>query len=162
MAFIDQCRDFCTSHEQDSESILVQYSMWFAIGTAVDVVFSWLLVFFGVHESSPTNTPEECEIHDRNLTQNENIQYIIISNIVEMIALGIYGIVCLNIVQETCSDGPVRNNFCHTVTWLLTVGSILWAFSVGYLYYNNKTVVPPDMVKMTDYAHNGVFESRVY
>jgi len=155
IAFIDQCRDFCTSHEQDSESILVEFSTWFAIGTAVDIVASWLLVFFGVHESSPTNNPQECEIHDRNLTQNKNIEYIIISNIVEMIALGIYGIVCLIIVPQTCSDGPVRNNFCHTTTWLLTVGSILWAISVGFVHYNNTKVASPGAGKMTDYTHIG-------
>jgi len=71
--FIDQCRDFCASHEQDSESVLVQYTRFFAICNTVDIAFCWSLVFFGVHESSPTNTEEQCEILDKNLTENENI-----------------------------------------------------------------------------------------
>jgi len=160
--FINQCRDFCASHEQDSESILVQYIMVFAISTTIENVFSWLMVLFGVHESSPTNTEEECEIHDTNLTENENIEYIIISNIVEMLALGVYGIACLVGVPRECSDGLVADKFCHTVTWVLAACSIVWAISVGFLHNNNKKVVPSDMIKLTDYAHTAGFESRVH
>jgi len=158
--FINQCRDFCASHEQDSssESILVQYTVVFAICTTIEIVFAWLMVCFGVHESSPANTEEECEFHDRNLTENENIQYVIISNIVEMLALGVYGIICLLLVQNECSDGLVSDSFCHTVTWVLTVCSIVWSISVGFLYYNNKKAVSSNRVILTDYAHTAAFE----
>ena len=160
--FIDRCQDFCASREQDSESILAQYTMFFAIGTTIEIVFSWLMVFFVVHESSPTNTEEEREIHDQNLTENENIEYIIMSNIVKMLALGVYGIACLASVPEECSDGPVRDSFCHTTTWVLTVCSIVWALSVGFLYYNNRKAVPYDRVGRTDSANTAGFESRAY
>jgi len=138
--FIDQRRKFCASDEQDSESVLVQYTRAFAIFNTIDFVFCWSLVFSGVHKSSPTNTEEECEIHDKNLIENENIQYLIISSMVEMLALGIYGIVCLVIVPKKCSDGPVSDGFCHTITWVLTVCSIAWAISVGF-YVHGETYV---------------------
>jgi len=157
---IDQCRDFCASHEQDAGGILVQYTLFFSTGTMVVVVFSWLIVCFWVHESSSTTTAEECEIHDQNLTENENIQYIIISNIVEMLALGIYGVANLVIVADKCSDRLVSGSLCHTTTWVLTVCSFAWALAVGVLYYNNR--VPTDMVKITDYAHTGGYEIRIY
>jgi len=156
--YIDRCRDFCASHEQDSESILVLYAEVFTIGTTIEIVFTWLMIFFGIHESSPTNSPEECEIHDQKLTENENIQYVIVSNIVEMLGLGVYGIACLVLVPDECSDGPVRDSFCHTVTWVLTVCSIVWAISVGFLYYNNKKTVPSDRVRLSHYEHTAAVE----
>ena len=155
--FIDRCRDFCVSQEADSESVLVRYMRFFAICNTIDIVFCWSLVFFGVHESSPTNTEEEREIHDKKLTENENIEYLIISSMVEMLAMGVYGIVCLVIVPRKCSDGPVGNSFCHTITWVLTVCSIVWGISVCFLHYYNKKAVPSGMVHLPDYAHTLVY-----
>jgi len=126
----------------------------------IDIVFCWSLFFFGVHESSPTNTEEEREIHNKKLTENENIEYLIMSNMVEMLALGVYGIICLVIVPKKISDGPVGNIFCHTITWVLTVCSIVWGISVCFLHYNNKKAVPSGRVKLPEYAQTVVFDSR--
>jgi len=161
-AFIDRCRDFCDSHEEDSEAILLQYCLWFSIGTAVDIVFSWLLIFFGVHESSPTNTERECQIHDHKLTQNDNVAYVIISNIIDMLVLGIYGVVVLINVSTTCSQAPIRDGFCHTTTWILTVCSLLWAICVAFLYYKNIKQLPSDGVQRADYTQTGLVEDTGY
>ena len=136
--FIDQCRNFCVSSNEYSESVLVRYMQTFAIFTSIEIVFSWGMVLYGVHESSDIDSKQQVENHDRNLTENVSVQYIIISNIVETAIFAVYGIVCLIIVPHECSDGPVKDSFCHTVTWVLTVCSIVWAVSVGFVYYNNK------------------------
>jgi hypothetical protein len=136
--FIRRCRDLCASTEQDSESVFVQYMAIFAIGTTIELVFSWGMILFGVHENSPTRTEEECITHDRKLTENQYVQYIIVSNIVEMAILGVYGIACLVMVPNECSDGSIKDSFCRTMTLVLTVCSLGWAIIVGLLHYENQ------------------------
>jgi len=158
--FIDRCRDYCVSHEEDSEAVLERYIRFYVICNTIDIVFCWSLFFCGVHESSPTNTEEEREVHDRKLTENQNLEYLIISSIIEMLGLGVYGIVCLVIVPRKCSDGPVADSFCHTITWVLTVCSIVWGISVSFLHYHNQKAVPSGMAKLPGYAHTVVVDSR--
>jgi NADH:ubiquinone oxidoreductase subunit 5 (subunit L)/multisubunit Na+/H+ antiporter MnhA subunit len=157
--FVDQCQDLCVSHEHDPGHLLQQYAYFFAICAGVVLVFSWLLVMFGVHEDSPANTEEECEARDQRLTENDNMQFVFASYIVEMLALGIYGVVSLVRVARQCPDGTVSGSPCHTITWVLTVSSLACGVCVGFLHYINVAAVLRKAREQPEYIRTDGFQN---